>query len=109
MLLKKFCFPESHYYFNRHTNRLGYWANDDVINRLPDISIKVQTEDETGEPFEYAATVKFVGIYRETVYYVDTATDRRKVQTTHYKNTYSYILGGNGNFKRFVRNAPIVW
>lgn len=111
MLLKKFCFPETTHlpYFNKHTMRLAYFVSEDKVDRLPDMSIKVETCDDNGNKMDYPATVKFVGIYRENLYYIDLSIDRRKVQVTNYKNAYSYILGGNGNFKRFVKNAPIIW
>ena len=82
---------------------------DDMINRLPDMGIRVVTTDEKGNKTEYAANVKFVGVYRDNLYYIDTSIDRRKVLVTDYRNSYPYILGGNGNFKKFVKNAPIVW
>ena len=112
MLLKKFCFPDcSSYYphFNRYTMSLAYHVTEEMIDRLPDMSIRVETTDEEGNKTEYPATVKFVGIYRDNLYYIDTAINRRKVQVTDYKNSYSYILGGNGNFKKFVKNAPTIW
>ena len=111
MLLKKFCFPETPYlpYFNRYTKKLAYFVTEDMVDRLPDMSIRVETSDEEGNKLEYPATIKFVGIYIEDLYYIDLSIDRRKVQVTNYKNSYSYILGGNGNFKRFVKNAPVIW
>ena len=111
MLLKKFCFPDAPYYpyFNRYTMKLGYFVTEDMVDRLPDMSIRVETIDGEGNKTEYPATIKFVGIYREDLYYIDLSIDRRKVQVTNYKNSYSYILGGNGNFKKFVKNAPVIW
>ena len=111
MLLKKFCFPELHNppYFSRYTMKLAYFVTEDMVDRLPDMSIKVETSDDEGNKMEYPVTVKFVGIYRDNLYYIDLSIDRRKVQVTNYKNSYSYILGGNGNLKKFVKNAPVIW
>lgn len=98
MLLKHNCILGGS--FNPHTKRLNISPT-----KIDKLSLMGVYEPET----DTIKNVRFVGVYRDKLFYIDPAISYYKVIEDKIENSIAYRVSGAGTFKKFVKNANIIW